>query len=126
MGALYQADAYVLHLGTGFEVATVFHLGEWRAGLSRRDYRCKVAGVMENGGWVEFEDVDYRDSDFPLLGESFERETGCVKRARVGSADALLYPVRSAADHALVWVKSERQRVAGPLDLLSAQGAAFG
>lgn len=108
LGALYRADALVLHLGTGFDTATIFHLGEWRAARRRRRYRCKVIGSPETEGWVEFEDVDYDDSDFAALGSRFAASSGAVTHGSVGSAEAMLYPARAAADFAEAWVRTQR------------------
>lgn len=108
LAALAEADGYALHLGPGFERATAFHLGESRASGPRRRYRCKVAGFPGTGGWTSFEDVAYDDTDFPRLGAWFEECSGAVARGTVGSADALLYPIRAAAEHAEAWVRSER------------------
>jgi aminoglycoside 3-N-acetyltransferase len=108
LAALCAAGAYALHLGTGYERATAFHLGEWRASGRRREYRCKTAGAAGEGTWVSFTDVDYDDGDFPRLGAWFEERSGAVDRGPVGSAEALLYPVRAAADHAESWVLDRR------------------
>lgn len=103
LAALYRADAQVLLLGTGYDSATIFHLGEWRASDRRRPYRCKTAA-----GWVEFEDLPYDDFDFARLGARFETETGLVAHGAVGSASALLFPARAAADFAERWVRTDR------------------
>lgn len=108
LAALREAEACALHLGPGFDRATAFHLGEWRACGHRRRYECKTAGGPGAGGWTSFEDVDYDDRDFAHLGAWFEERSGAVDRGTVGSAEALLYPVRAAAEHAEEWVRSER------------------
>lgn len=108
LAALAEADAYALHLGPGYERATAFHLGEWRSSRHRRRYRCKIAGSPSADGWTSFEDSAYDDSDFSRLGTWFEGRSGVVTRGAVGSADALLYPVRAAADCAEEWVRSQR------------------
>jgi aminoglycoside 3-N-acetyltransferase len=108
LAALYRADAQVLLLGTGYDTATIFHLGEWRASGCRRRYRCKTVTAPDPTGWVEFEDLPYDDFDFARLGARFERETGLVARGAVGSAEALLFPARAAADFAEQWVQTER------------------
>ncbi|HLK43827.1 MAG TPA: AAC(3) family N-acetyltransferase [Thermoleophilia bacterium] len=108
LAALYRVDARVLLLGTGFDTATIFHLGEWRASTRRRRYRCKTATAPDATGWVEFEDLPYDDADFTRLGARFEQETGLVARGAVGSADALLFPARAAADFAQRWVRTGR------------------
>ena len=108
LAALYRADAQVLLLGTGYDAATIFHLGEWRASGRRRRYRCKTLTSPDPSGWVEFEDLPYDDSDFTRLGARFEQDTGFVSRSAFGSAEALLFPARAAADFAERWVRTER------------------
>jgi aminoglycoside 3-N-acetyltransferase len=108
LAALGESDAYALHLGPGYERATAFHLGEWRASRRRRRYRCKITGSPGTGGWTSFEDVAYDDADFPELGAWFEECSEVVDRGTVGSADALVYPVRAAAEYAEEWVRSKR------------------
>jgi len=107
LAALYRAGAFALHLGPGYDKATAFHLGESRSSRHRRGYQCKIAAP---GGaeWISFEDVAYDDSDFTRLGARFEERSGIVERATIGSADAVLYPVRAAADFAQEWVRSQR------------------
>jgi aminoglycoside 3-N-acetyltransferase len=108
LGALYREDAWVLHLGTGFPVATIFHLGEWRATSERRRYRCKQRGADRSEGLVEFDDVPYDDGDFGSLGADFREKCGVTQAGQVGFGPALLYPARAAADHAHGWVRSRR------------------
>jgi len=108
LAALSSAGAFSLHLGTGYERATAFHLGEWRASRHRRRYRCKIADAPGEGGWISFEDVDYDDGDFPRLGAWFEERSGAVTRGTIGSAEAMLYPVRGATEYAERWVDEER------------------
>lgn len=108
LAALCEADSYVLHLGPGYERATAFHLGEWRSSRRRRRYQCKIADSPRGGGWTSFEDVAYDDADFLELGAWFEDCSGAVERGTVGSAEAVMYPLRTAAEYAEEWVRTKR------------------
>ena len=115
LGAMYRADAFVLMLGTEYSTSSVFHLAECRHALKPlREYQCRTADKMHDttnplNGWVSFEDVDFDDSDFHLLGSDFESMTGCVHRGSVGGAQSLLFRVRSAVDFAAHWLPKNRQ-----------------
>ncbi|MEU6729625.1 AAC(3) family N-acetyltransferase [Nonomuraea wenchangensis] len=108
LARLYDADAQVLLLGVGYDRCTAFHLAEYRCAERppRRTYRA----VVDDGygrRWTEFEDVKLDASDFPALGAAFER-TGAVRRGRVGAAEARLFSLRTAVDHATDWLATHR------------------
>ncbi|MEU0133274.1 AAC(3) family N-acetyltransferase [Streptomyces sp. NPDC006296] len=109
LARLYDADAQVLLLGTGFDRCTAFHLAEYRRpSPPRRRYRCVVAA---DGGrrWWEYEDVALDDGDFARLGDDFARaRTGAVASGRVGAAPSRLFPLRSAVDFATGWLAEHR------------------
>ncbi|MEU4264654.1 MULTISPECIES: AAC(3) family N-acetyltransferase [Streptomycetaceae] len=110
LARLYEADAQILLLGTGFDTCTAFHLAEYRLPAPpRRLYRCVVA---PEGGrrWWEYEDVALDDSDFAALGRAFERAelTGAVRTGRVGSAVSRLMRLRPAVDFAVGWLGTHR------------------
>ncbi|MDQ0797690.1 aminoglycoside N(3)-acetyltransferase [Streptomyces sp. B1I3] len=112
LARLYEADAQVLLLGTGFATCSAFHLAEYRLPAApRRLYRCVIA---PDGGrrWWEYEDVELDDSDFAALGGDFERAdvTGAVRRGRVGAAPCRLFPLRAAVDFATGWLVEHRVR----------------
>lgn len=119
LGALYEAHASVLHLGTSYEVSTIFHLAEYRQpNQPLHSYECRVAETGTNpnmeanqtgDGWIVFQDIHLDDSDFGRLGADFERQTGRVHRNAVGNADALLFPARAAVDYAVGWMARERR-----------------
>lgn len=50
------------------------------------------------------------DSDFAMLGASFEQSGAPVATGRAGSADARVFGVRDAVDHAVAWMASQRRR----------------
>ncbi|MEU6632584.1 AAC(3) family N-acetyltransferase [Streptomyces parvus] len=110
LARLYEADARILLLGTGYATCTAFHLGEYRMpGPPRRSYRCVVAsrGVRR---WWEYEDVALDDGDFADLGAAFEEAAaeGDVRAGRVGAAECRLVRLRSAVDFATIWLKEHR------------------
>ncbi|MFJ6443450.1 aminoglycoside N(3)-acetyltransferase [Streptomyces sp. NPDC091649] len=110
LARLYDADARILLLGTGYATCTAFHLGEYRVpGPPRRSYRCVVArrGVRR---WWEYEDVALDDGDFAALGAAFEGAAadGDVTAGRVGSAVCRLIRLRAAVDFATAWLTEHR------------------
>ncbi|MBM7442283.1 aminoglycoside 3-N-acetyltransferase [Streptomyces sp. HB132] len=124
LARLYDADAQILLLGTGFDSCTAFHLAEYRLpSPPRRLYRCVVAS---EGGrqWWEYEDIALDDSDFAALGDDFVRTrtgmvgngavgTGTVGAAtvgigRVGAARSHLFSLRAAVDFAAGWLRKHR------------------
>jgi aminoglycoside 3-N-acetyltransferase len=89
-------DAMVLLLGVGFDKCTAFHLGENEVLVGRRRYVCKVGD-----SWEVFADIAHRDEDFAELGRRFAHdEPDAVRGGPVGGAEALLFPVRTAAEYA--------------------------
>ncbi|QTA30638.1 aminoglycoside N(3)-acetyltransferase [Streptomyces sp. CA-256286] len=111
LARLYEADAGILLLGTGFDTCTAFHLGEYRRpGPPLRRYRCVVAprGVRQ---WWEYEDVALDDGDFAALGAAFEESAGPgdVTTAPIGSAPCRRVRLRAAVDFATEWLTDHRQ-----------------
>ncbi|XMN11589.1 aminoglycoside N(3)-acetyltransferase [Streptomyces griseobrunneus] len=111
LARLYEADAGILLLGTGFDTCTAFHLGEYRRpGPPFRRYRCVVAprGVRQ---WWEYEDVALDDGDFAALGAAFEESAGPgdFTTAPIGSAPCRLVRLRAAVDFATEWLTDHRQ-----------------
>jgi aminoglycoside 3-N-acetyltransferase len=109
LARLYERDADVLMLGTGYDTCTAFHLAEYRytASPPKRDYRC----VIEQGGeprWYTYQDVVLDDRDFPRLGAAFD-DTSYVRRGRVGFAESRLAPVRRLVDFAVDWLAVVRK-----------------
>ena len=113
LGALYANNALVLMLGTGYDTSTAFHLAEYRLVPRRvRPYECLIADEAASASghaWTGFTDIELDDSDFGKLGRQFARKTKIVRKARVGSAVARLYPLRSAVDFAEQWMRKHRR-----------------
>lgn len=110
LARLYEADAQVLLLGTGFESCTAFHLAEYRVPApARRRYRCVVAPEGTRRWW-EYEDIELDDGDFAALGTDFVRRmpAGSVRTGTVASAPSRLFGFRAAVDFATGWFKDHR------------------
>ena len=103
---MYDLNTYVLFIGTNYETNTCFHLAEYRSGT--REEILKGAPIMVDGKrcWVEYQDIDYDDTEFETIGLSFEREFA-VQKGKIGSADARLFSLREAVDYAVDCFKSE-------------------
>lgn len=120
LARLYEAGAYILLLGVGFEVCSAFHLAEYRVPAPvRRPYHCKVA-TEKGSRWRVYTDVDLDDRDFAAVGDWVaERIAGArppVGHGRVGDAEALLIPMVPAVDAAVGWMCTHRGLVRIPAE----------
>lgn len=102
---LYELDAKVLFLGTGFSTCTAFHLGEHRAGTVR--FRTDGAPIILNSRrtWVTFSAPDYDTDPFADLGTRFEAQRE-VMAARIGAAECRLFSIRAAVNFAEAWARN--------------------
>lgn len=110
LGRLYDIDGWVLLLGVDFQCASSLHQAEFRAQYpSRRVIRCG-APVLVGGErqWVEFDDIESDDSDFPRIGVGFIEDTGKVRTGRVACGTGMLMPHRSLVDYATSWMEENR------------------
>lgn len=114
LGRLYEADAWVLLMGVGYEACTCFHLAEYRylPLPPRQVYRCVIAEEGRRRRWWSYEDVVLDDRDFAALGAAFD-QTGHVVRGYVGQAECRLVPLTAAVDFAAEWLRQYRP-MAGP------------
>jgi len=94
---LYEFDAKILFLGTGYQTCSAFHLAEHRAGALR--FVRSGAPVLANEvrRWIAFDAPDWDTSGFDALGAAFEA-TSSVACDNVGMANCRLFSIRSAVD----------------------------
>ena len=120
LARLYDAGAWVLLMGVGYEACTCFHLAEYRylPFPPRQLYGCVIA---ENGRrqWWSYEDVVLDDRDFAALGAAFD-QTGHVIRGHVGQAQCLLAPITAAVDFATEWLRQYRTAAHAGSDVTTA------
>jgi aminoglycoside 3-N-acetyltransferase len=109
LARMYDLDARILMLGTGYDTCTALHLAEYRytASPPTRDYRCVIEQRGESRWWT-YQDVVLDDRDFPALGAAFDR-TPYVRRGHVGSADSRLLSLRRLVDFAAGWLAAMRK-----------------
>jgi uncharacterized protein len=107
-GGQRQATAWLLLLGVDFTACTALHLAEYlyTAQPPVRNYRCVVADGAGRR-WVEYEDVVLDDSDFEIIGKSFE-QTGKVRTGLVGGAPCRLVPLCEIVNFAAQWMRDNR------------------
>lgn len=110
LARVYDLDGDVLYLGTTHATSTSIHLAEYRADLDipsvTRASAMLVDGERE---WVEWEDLDFDDGDFPECGAAFERERpDAFEAGTVGVGDAKLVAQRPLVDFAVDWFEANR------------------
>lgn len=107
LARIYDLDGWVLLLGVGYDSNTSMHLAEYRAPGSSPE--TLGAPVLENGQrvWKSYPDIEVDSDIFPEIGTEFE-QTGQVRLAKVGSADARLFRQRAAVDFAQAWLTRKR------------------
>ncbi len=110
LARVYDLDGWVLLLGVGHANNTSLHLAEYRANVANKKTVTVGAPVLVDGTrqWVEFQDIDWDTSDFPLIGQQFAKDTGMLRTGRVGSATAWLMPQRALVDYAVGWMERNR------------------
>lgn len=110
LARVYDLDGDVLFLGTSHATNTSFHLAEYRANIDL-EVESHGSAVLVDGEreWVEWEDLDFSDEDFPDCGTAFERErSDAFRTGRVGVGDAKLFAQRPLVEFAVGWFESNR------------------
>ncbi|MGW5634613.1 aminoglycoside N(3)-acetyltransferase [Streptomyces sp. NPDC003832] len=102
LARLEALGARVLLLGTGYDTCTGFHLAEYRVPAPL----VKV-GRPGPAGWETVTEVSISSDRFDELGHDFERDRP-VLRARVGAAEARLFPLADAVAYACRWLEIHR------------------
>lgn len=108
IGRMRTHGAKVLLLGVGYGNCTSFHLAETRLpGMPM--FRMGTAMVEKgNRVWQWFEDYDYDDGDFTLLGTDFEAAHP-VLTGQVGLAHCRLFDLKAGVDFACAWLPAHRK-----------------
>jgi len=107
LARLYDKDAQVLFIGTGYATNTCFHLAEYRVpgGVEIEE----GAAVNEAGKrvWKTYRDIDHETEWFEAIGIAFEQQQN-VRMGRVGQAECRLFSLREAVDFATEWLTQKR------------------
>jgi aminoglycoside 3-N-acetyltransferase len=107
LGKLMKANAWVLLLGVGYDSCTSFHLSE--ALIAKMPWKRSGSAFMEQGERVFkwFEDFDYDNDDFEMIGKAFEVE-GNVLKGKVGHAECRLFSMKEGVWFAKRWMEQHR------------------
>ncbi|WP_395678616.1 aminoglycoside N(3)-acetyltransferase [Inquilinus sp.] len=108
LARLYQAEARVLFLGTGYATCTSFHLAQHKAGTLRTlrtGLPVRVDGVRR---WITVDAPDYDTDGFEAIGAELDRRPALVARGPVGMAECRLLPIRGIVDAAVAWMRRPR------------------
>ncbi|MDQ4124626.1 MAG: AAC(3) family N-acetyltransferase [Actinomycetota bacterium] len=110
MARLYDLDGWVLLLGVTHGRNTSLHLSEYRATFPGKKNERQGAPVMVDGErrWVEFEDLDWDEDDFPEIGAAFEAATDEVTVGKVAQAESRLMRQRPLVDFGVQWMERNR------------------
>lgn len=110
MARLYDVDGSILLLGVGHGRNTSLHLSEYRAEFPSKKLVQQGAPVLVDGvrRWVEFEDLDWDEDDFPQIGAAFEAATTEVRIGKVANAESRLMRQRPLVDFGVAWMTEHR------------------
>lgn len=109
LGRLYDIDAKVLFLGTGYANNTAMHLAENRASWPAKATTQESAPILVDGErvWTTWTQLDTDEDDFPKAGEAFAA-TGAESIGPVGAARATLFSLVEVVDFMVDWIGSNR------------------
>ena len=113
LAKLYELDALVCMLGTGYENNTSFHLAEYRGDWVGKQRITAHAPIRREGSrtiWEEFSDINYDSDDFEQIGADFERD--CPQayiRGNVQNSTCVLAQQRLMVDYAVNWMERNRK-----------------
>lgn len=112
LARLYDLNGWVLLLGTGHDHNTSLHLAETRATWPTKHMVRDGAPLLVDGQrvWQFYDDLDWNDSDFTLIGRDFAEETGVERQGSVGCGVGRLMPQRALVDFAVEWIGRMRVR----------------
>ncbi|MFC0562467.1 aminoglycoside N(3)-acetyltransferase [Halalkalibacter alkalisediminis] len=107
LARLYQAEAFVLMIGVGYDSNTSFHLAEYRR--KNPTFTKKGAPISINGEkvWKEYDEIDFNEECFEGIGKDFEKEHAILK-GKIGSAESRLFTLKQAVDFAERWLNGNR------------------
>lgn len=102
---MYDLDFKVLLLGVDYDVNTMFHLSEYRAGNAEKTIN--ASPIIENGERVfkSYEDIEFKTELFMFAGESFEEKHNVIKD-KIGLSNIKLFSARECVDFGVEYFKN--------------------
>ncbi|MEU3221902.1 AAC(3) family N-acetyltransferase [Streptomyces sp. NPDC006976] len=131
LGRLWDLDATVLMLGTGWGRCTVLHLAEYQVAYPGRrsgQWALPRAGADGATEWYDVPELLVWEGDFPSIGAAYEKAGGAMREVRIGDAVCRAVPVRPLVRFAARWLlvhRDLRRGVAPPgwRDVVEADGS---
>ncbi len=129
LGRLWDLDATVLMLGTGWDKCTALHLAEYEAAYPGR--RAGLWALPRAGAdrteWYEVPELLVWEGDFPAIGAAYEKAGEPLRTVRIGGSVCRAVPVRPLVRFAarrLLGHRDLRRGVAPPgwRDVVEADG----
>ena len=110
LGRLYALNGVSFFIGTGHETNTALHLAEHRAHYVGKRLIPESSAILRDGVRVRvnYDILDYDDSDFGRLGADYEAQHHPVIYGKLGEATTRLLPVRPMVDFAQHWFSTQR------------------
>ena len=57
--------------------------------------------------WVHYNNINFNEDLFEIIGADFDRESEVVRIGKVGNAEARLFPQRAVVDYPVRWLERE-------------------
>lgn len=105
---LYDHQAKILLLGVDYGNCTSLHLAESHLPFIQWERNGAMMRVGQQIQWIEFDEIQYDDSDFTALGQDFEREHPPLI-GKVGAATCRLIDMQTICQYADQWFLTHRQ-----------------
>ncbi|MCD5322349.1 AAC(3) family N-acetyltransferase [Pontibacillus sp. HN14] len=106
---LYDQEAHLLFIGTGYDTATAFHLAEYRIPYQKKVQKGAPILVQDERVFALYEDIVYREELFEGIGQNLEKQIAITK-GKIGSADSKLFHMKPSVDFAVEWLRSYDQK----------------
>ncbi len=108
---LYNANGYILMLGTTYHTNTSIHLAEYFAEWhGKKEITMKAPMMTDNGKqWVKFKDLNFDSDDFDEIGADFEQDCpDLFIQGTIAKAQTKLIQQRGLVDYASGWLETHR------------------
>lgn len=107
---LYELDAKVLLIGTGYDKNTSIHLADVRAEYPGKHDCVEHSAILEDGVrvWKEYSTLFVDGEDFEEIGIAFEKEYS-PNIGTIGNATSRLMRQREIVDFSVSWIEKNRR-----------------
>ena len=107
LAKLYQLNAQILFIGTGYDTNTAFHLGEYRAPGNQIVLEGAPIIKNEKRVWQIYQDIEFQEEEFEQMGHLFDQQHQ-VNKGLIGQAESRLFSLKEAVDYAKTFLREKR------------------